>query len=186
MAFMDAETNQPSQPGSGHSTGSETPRLRRVMKLSRALRLICRILMAGLVLASAATVANVFLGAAPPQNGALPGPVYLPAVLLAYLWWFASILLLERMFNAFLHHGVFHPAGARCLKWLGAIYLLCGTLPVVGFVIQAIADPARVGELLTLVVAALNPALLGGLILLMIGWILEEACELRAEQDLTI
>src|SRR5690606_22047826 len=127
MAFMDAETNQPSQSGSGHSTGSETPRLRRVMKLSRALRLICRILMAGLVLAAAATTVSVFRGTAPPRDGGLPGPVYLPAVLLIYVWWFASILLLERMFNAFLHHGVFHPAGARFLKWLGAMYLLCGT-----------------------------------------------------------
>ena len=150
MAFMDAETNQPSQSGSGHSTGSETPRLRRVMKLSRALRLICRILMAGLVLAAAATTVSVFRGTAPPQDGGLPGPVYLPAVLLIYVWWFASILLLERMFNAFLHHGVFHPAGARFLKWLGAMYLLCGTLPVVGFVIQVIADPVSTWVQITL------------------------------------
>ncbi len=183
---MDEDTIKPPQPGSGRSTGSETPRLRRVMKLSRTLRLICRILMAGLVLASAVTTVSVFRGTAPPQDGGSAGPVYLPAVLLVYLWWFGSILLLERMFNAFLHRGVFHPSGARFLKWLGAMYLFCGTLPVVGFVIQLLGDSAHPGELLGLVVASLNPALLGGLILLMIGWILEEACELRAEQDLTI
>ncbi len=184
---MNAESTSSKSPNSDPNAGLQSPRLRRVLKLSRVFRIICWIMMAGLILAaigvSIPQIQKLFTGG--DGDAQTPQQAFFPAALFLHAWWFAAIWFLERMFRSFSTNGVFHPSGARYLKWLGFWFLLSGCIPLVLGMFSFAIGNLRASEIIAILAPASSPALLGAIIL-MIGWILEEACELRAEQELTI
>lgn len=163
-----------------------SPRAQRIRKLSRLFQYFCRLLLVLLVAAAVSVtwpqIQKLF---ADESNSSSPG-AFIPAALLVHAYWGVALWLLERMFHAFAQHGVFHPRGARYLKWLGVMFLVSVIVPVLGMVWGlATGHSSGISQILTSLPSLLGMALLGTCVL-MFGWVMEEACELREEQKLTI
>ena len=113
-----------------------------------------------------------------------PQVTFVPGILSTHGFWFVWIWLMERVFNAFVERGVFDPAGARWLKWLGGLFVGAGILHLAGGA-HAVATNEIHGLLLMNVIGCFDSIVIGAFILTL-GWVLEEACELREQQEFTI
>jgi hypothetical protein len=165
------------EPNSPHDPSS---RLDRIRKMSLLFRLVSRIMMAAIALvAISVTVPQLQNMARGATDSMTPQQAFFPTALLVHGYWFGAVCLLERMFSAFANHGVFHPAGARFMKWLGGLVLAGGFLHLLGAAFL-FAGPFFAGLFITI------PVLTLGGVLLMLGLVLEEACELREQQEYTI
>lgn len=176
--LTDSVPVEPEHPDAG------SPRLLRVQKLSRVFRLICRLLMAFIVLVA-------IFGAIPSlqrlfvNEGSLTTvSIFFPAAVFIHGYFFLMAWLLERMFNAFADYGVFHPSGARYLKWLGLLFIVSGSIQLMLGLYVMVFEVFHVA-MLGGFYGTIGTIILGAFTL-MLGWVLEEACELREQQVFTI
>ena len=161
-------------------SSADSPRLRKVEKLSRVCRLICRILLAVIILSALFQLISplIRMTSISPHLAVYPGYLVNHGILIAGIW------IMERVFNSFVERGVFHPGGARWLKWLGGLFIGVGLFHLFGglYVLTNQESPmVTVANLLGTV-----DSMIIGVFVLMLGWVLEEACELRKQQEFTI
>jgi hypothetical protein len=160
----------------------ESSSLARVQKLSRVFRVVCWILLVLLaMLAISVTVPQI-------QTALYEGRMVVTAItmsLLGHLYWAVAVFLLERLFRNFSRHGFFHRDGVRLLKWLGILFVGAGFFQ--GFMTTAMAASNR--EVLPYVLTSffsMAAQILLGLFLLMLSWVMKEACDLKTQQSLTV
>ena len=164
------------------------PRLVKVRQLSLAFRLVCRVLFVLTVLLGIG-LAVPYLLLYQPGVGAKPGAYAVGVMvigLVSLAYWAAGLWVLERLFSVFVTGRVLDPNSGRWLKWFGFWVATALLLPIG---MRMTLDWAAFGRLGAIREGPFAPAIgcfLLGLFLMMLGWVLEEASEPQAEQDLTV
>ena len=166
---------------------SLSPRLARVRQLSLAFRMICRVLLVLTVLLAIGWVIPML--SRQPTRGATPaaydiGVMVIGLVSLSYF--LGGLWMLERLFSVFATGHVFEPSSGRWLKRFGFWIATVMLLPMVLRMGLDWAVFGRLGAIGEGPFAPIVGAFVVGLFLMMLGWVLEEASELQAEQELTV
>jgi hypothetical protein len=103
-----------------------------------------------------------------------------PLVFGAISFWSIGIAVLYRLFKLYERGIIFTPANVECIKWLG-LWTLAG---------WALSNAVEISKLITYDSADVNLGLtttfFGGVLVLLMSWIMEEGGKIQEEQALTI
>ena len=163
-----------------------SPRLERIRQVSRGFRMVCRVLIAVAVLLLIGVAIPMAASYGPGRGADLHHVGVGVLGLLSLAYWVAGLWMLERLFSVFVGGRVFDPDSGRWLTRFGFWVATVMLLPLAGRVALDWAAYGRLGAIAEGPFAPAVGALLVGLFLMMLGWVLEEASELQAEQDLTV
>ena len=165
-----------------------SPGLDRVRQLSLAFRLFCRacLLLAGLAFISWLAVYLPARSGTGATKNDLYGLAVTVAGMISVAYWVYGLWVMERLFNVLATGRVFEADSGQWLKRLGFWLSTALALPLVSRMAVDWAFFGRLGAIREGPFTPIFAALLAGLFLCMLGWVLEEASRLKAEQDLTV
>ena len=165
---------------------TRSPRLSRVRQISLAFRVMCRVLIVLTVLLLIALAVPMVTSYGRGSGGDLHYAGVRVLAVLTLIYWVVGLWMLERLFSVFASGRVFAPESGRWLTRFGFWVATVSLLPLGGRMALDWAAYGRLGAVGEGPFAPAVGALFVGLFLMMLGWVLEEASELQAEQDLTV
>ncbi|MDQ3815581.1 MAG: DUF2975 domain-containing protein [Armatimonadota bacterium] len=160
-------------------------RREKVQRLSRVFRLMCRVLLAfGSCVIVGLTIPYLLARRGPMPDFYSMGATVIGMAGLCY--WLLGAWLLERLFSNFIAGRHLESSSGLWLKRFGFWMATCCLFPFAGRYLWDVAFYGAPGAIRETPMAPIFGSILAGLFLLMLGWVLEEAGELQAEQELTI
>ncbi len=101
-------------------------------------------------------------------------------------YWLVGAWLLERLFSNFIAGRYFEASSGLWLKRFGFWMATCCLFPFAGRYLWDVAFYGGPGAIRESPMAPIFGSILAGLFLIMLGWVLEEAAEVQAENELTV
>lgn len=160
-------------------------RREKVQRLSRVFRLMCRVLLGfgGFVIVGL-TIPYMMARSGPAPDLYSTGATVIGVAGLCY--WLVGAWLLERLFSNFIAGRFLETENGLWLKRFGFWMATCCLFPFAGRYLWDVALYGGPGAIKESPMAPIFGSILAGLFLIMLGWVLEEAGELQAEQELTV
>lgn len=167
------------------TNSSSSSRRAKVRRLSQSFRTLCRVLLGfgGLVI----------VGLIPPYLMARSGPgpdLYSAGAtvigIAGLCYWLVGAWLLERLFSNFIAGRYLEASSGLWLKRFGFWMATCCLFPFAGRYLWDVALYGGPGAIRDTPMAPIFGSILAGLFLIMLGWVLEEAAEVQAENELTV
>lgn len=160
-------------------------RREKVQRLSRVFRLLCQVLLGfgGLLIVGLGI--PYFLA----RKGPMPDLYSTGATVIGMAgvcYWFVGAWLLERLFSNFIAGRFLEASSGLWLKRFGFWMATCCLFPFAGRYLWDVALFGGPGAIKESPMAPIFGSMLAGLFLIMLGWVLEEAGELQAEQELIV
>lgn len=160
-------------------------RRERVSLWSGYFRTLCRILLGcGLLL-----VIGLLLPYLMAHSGRGPDFYSMGATIIGFagvLYWLCGAWLLERLFSNFIAGRYLEASSGLWLKRFGFWMATCCLFPFAARYGWDVLIGGGPGAIRDTPMAPIFGSILAGLFLIMLGWVLEEAAEVQAEQELTV
>jgi hypothetical protein len=160
-------------------------RREKVRRLSRGFRTLCRIFLGLGLLVVIGLIPPYFLArTGPGPDWYSAGAGFIGIAGLAY--WVGGTWLLERLFSNFVAGRYLEVSSGLWLKRFGFWMATCCLFPFAARYLWDVAFYGGPGAVRETPMAPILGSIMAGLFLIMLGWVLEEAAEVQAENELTI
>lgn len=160
-------------------------RREKVRRLSRSFRILCRVLLGfGAFVVVGLIVPYMMARTGPGPDLYSTGATIIGVAGLCY--WLVGAWLLERLFSNFIAGRFLEASSGLWLKRFGFWMATCCLFPFAGRYLWDVALFGGPGAIRETPMAPIFGSILAGTFLIMLGWVLEEAAEVQAEQELTV